>query len=132
MSFVAYTEVCAILPYIILAVILRRTSLATPVLYAQFLRLRYYLSPQTRSAFSYLNKQIDGAINHPSCPGVLKSAVVTARSLVKGHCTFSRQNADARALAQIMKYAEASISPAPAGAAPAAGGNAAQQQRARQ
>ena len=56
--------------------------LMSPLFFAQFLRLRYYMSPQTRAAFSYVSAQIDTITAHPSCPGVVRTGMNVARDLV--------------------------------------------------
>ena len=48
-----------------------------------FLRLRYYQSAQTRSAFGYVSKQVDAVSAHPSCPDPVKKGLNTARDLVR-------------------------------------------------
>lgn len=82
MSFVAFTEVLLVMPYITLGALIRRNALVLPLFYASFLRLRYYLSPQTRRAFAYMNAQIDAGINYPSCPGLVKQGVVVVRGFI--------------------------------------------------
>ena len=51
-----------------------------------FLRLRYYQSAQTRSAFGYVSKQVDAVSAHPSCPEPVKKGLNTARDLVRASC----------------------------------------------
>ena len=52
-------------------------------MFAMFLRLRYYQSAQTRSAFGYVSKQVDAVSAHPSCPDPVKKGLNTARDLVR-------------------------------------------------
>ncbi|KNZ54779.1 uncharacterized protein VP01_2857g7 [Puccinia sorghi] len=43
---------------------------------------RYYLSPQTRSAVSVVNRYIDHYLDHPSCPGMVKKSINLGRSII--------------------------------------------------
>lgn len=47
---VSYTEVLLVFPYLGLGALLWRNSFLLPIAFANFLRLRYNLSPQTRKA----------------------------------------------------------------------------------
>lgn len=68
MNIVAYTEI-AIFVRVLLGAIIFRNSFVTPLIFAQFLKQRYYQSAFTRHAFSVTNaqieKQIQGAGNPP-------------------------------------------------------------------
>lgn len=96
-------------------------SLLAPLFFAHFLRLRYYLSPPTRTAFSWVSAQVDHACNNPKCPPQVKKGVKVVKELVRsllapplrvGLLTrFPR--------AQIIRYSESIISPQQPGAAAA-------------
>ena len=58
-------------------------SLLTPLIFGHFLRLRYYLSPPTRTAFGWLNGQVEHhVIKNASVPAVAKKGVTMIRELV--------------------------------------------------
>ncbi|CAD6580631.1 MAG: hypothetical protein CYPHOPRED_001313 [Cyphobasidiales sp. Tagirdzhanova-0007] len=82
MLFVSYFEVIAVMGRVILGGVTFRNSLITPLFYAHFLRLRYYLSPQTRQAFAYVSGQVDNLTAHPSCPEPVRKGLNVARDLV--------------------------------------------------
>jgi len=105
MLFVSYFEVIVIMGRVTLGAISFRNSLFTPLVFAHFLRLRYYLSPQTRQAFGYVSGQVDNAIAHPSVPDPVKKGLTIARDLVK-------------------RYSSSILQGQPTGAAPAAGAGA--------
>jgi hypothetical protein len=65
-------------------------SFLHPLFFAHFLRLRYYLSPQTRSAVSAVNRHIDHYLDHPSCPAMVKKGTNFARSLVSPNSFMAR------------------------------------------
>lgn len=68
---------------------LRRTnvpknSLLMPLFFAHFLRLRFYLSPPTRQAFSYVNAQLDQyVVLNAKVPEGVRKGVKMARELVR-------------------------------------------------
>jgi hypothetical protein len=49
-----------------------QNSLLAPIVYAHFVRQRYYHSPFTREALVKVNGLIDGYISNPSFPPVVK------------------------------------------------------------
>ncbi|KAI8990167.1 hypothetical protein BDB01DRAFT_833193 [Pilobolus umbonatus] len=57
--YVAYTEVTIIMSRLILGVISFTTSILALIVYIHFLRLRYYISPQTREAVHMTSHQLD-------------------------------------------------------------------------
>ncbi|GAA6020165.1 hypothetical protein JCM11491_005551 [Sporobolomyces phaffii] len=111
MLFVAYIEVGLVFGRILLGAITFQNSLLTPLIFGHFLRLRYYLSPPTRTAFGWLNSQVEHyLVKNPSVPAAAKKGVVAVRQL-------------------IVRYSESIIQVQQPGAAGPAGG-AAQQRRA--
>lgn len=100
MLFVAFVEVVVVFGRILLGAItfqnsfvlpfpplpsltnLAVNSLLSPLFFAHFLRLRYYLSPPTRQAFSWVSAQIDHATANPKCPPQVRKGVNFARELV--------------------------------------------------
>jgi len=105
MLFVSFVEI-GIMVRVVLGALIFKNSFMAPLFYAAFLRLRYFLSPATRKAFTIVNQHIDHWINAPSCPAAVKNGVNGARDL-------------------IMRYAESAVlgfpgqqpQPAPAAAA---------------
>ncbi|GAA5845936.1 hypothetical protein JCM3766R1_000865 [Sporobolomyces carnicolor] len=111
MLFVAYIEVGLVFGRILLGAITFQNSLLTPLIFGHFLRLRYYLSPPTRTAFGWLNGQVEHhVIKNASVPAVAKKGVTMIREL-------------------IIRYSESIIQVQQPGAAAGAGGPA-QQRRA--
>ncbi|GAA5944148.1 uncharacterized protein JCM15063_000161 [Sporobolomyces koalae] len=83
MLFVAYIEVGLVFGRILLGAITFQNSLLTPLIFGHFLRLRYYLSPPTRTAFGWLNSQVEHyVVKNQSCPAIAKKGVVTIRELI--------------------------------------------------
>jgi len=72
MKVVAYTEL-VILARITLGALLFQNSLLAPLLYAHFLRQRYYQSAFTREACAATTVRIDGLLQHPSVPPVART-----------------------------------------------------------
>ncbi|GAA5991598.1 hypothetical protein JCM5350_002628 [Sporobolomyces pararoseus] len=117
MLFVAYIEVILVFSRILLGAITFQNSLLTPLIFGHFLRLRYYLSPPTRKAFTWLNQQVVEryVIKNGSVPEIVKKGVGIVREL-------------------IIRYSESIIQvqqpgAGAGGAAAAAGGGGAAQQR---
>ncbi|MBW0484424.1 hypothetical protein O181_024139 [Austropuccinia psidii MF-1] len=82
MYLVAMIEVLVIQGRITLGAITFQNSFLHPLFFAHFLRLRYHLSPQTRSAVSAFNQTLDHYLDHPSCPASVKKAINVVRNLI--------------------------------------------------
>ncbi|GAA5903079.1 hypothetical protein JCM6882_006961 [Rhodosporidiobolus microsporus] len=83
MLFVAFVEVLFVFGRLLLGAITFQNSLLSPLFFAHFLRLRFYLSPPTRQAFSYVNAQIDHhVVANPKVPGGVKKGVKIGRELI--------------------------------------------------
>lgn len=67
--------------FILLFAILGQGSIFLVLLYGNFLRIKYMLNPTTQLAFGEINYWIEGKINSPSCPGILRMVVQKVRSL---------------------------------------------------
>ncbi|KAI0271541.1 hypothetical protein BC834DRAFT_1039012 [Gloeopeniophorella convolvens] len=67
MKVVAYTEVF-ILARVIVGALLFRNSFFTPIIYAHFIRMRYFQSAFTREAIIKVTAKIDGYANRPDLP----------------------------------------------------------------
>lgn len=70
MRVVAFAELVIFLR-VAFGALLFRNSLLAPVIYAHFLRLRYYQSAFTREAVSYADQRITTALGHPAIPPVV-------------------------------------------------------------
>ena len=117
MLFVSYIEILIMLR-VIVGTVLRWNSFIAPILFAGFLRLRFYLSPATRKAFASLNARLDSALAHQSVPPAVRSGVNTAREMII-------RFAQSSALPMPQGAAGAQAAPRPAGAAGGAGAGAA-------
>ncbi|KAF8640783.1 hypothetical protein AX17_000432 [Amanita inopinata Kibby_2008] len=67
MRLVAYTEL-VILVRVVLGAITLQNSFISPLMYAHFLRQRYYHSAFTRDAFGVAVGKIEGYVNQPTTP----------------------------------------------------------------
>ncbi|KAI3623091.1 Transmembrane nucleoporin [Malassezia furfur] len=81
MRFVSYAEV-VIFVRVLFGALLFRNSLLAPLLYAHFLRLRFYMSSFTRAAFHHVRSELDGLVQHPSCPPVVRKGYFMLTDLV--------------------------------------------------
>ncbi|TNY18379.1 hypothetical protein DMC30DRAFT_418872 [Rhodotorula diobovata] len=82
MLFVAFVEVVVVFGRILLGAITFQNSLLAPLFFAHFLRLRYYLSPPTRTAFGWVSAQLDHATANPKCPPAVRKGVNVAKELI--------------------------------------------------
>ncbi|KAJ3278941.1 hypothetical protein HK104_001902 [Borealophlyctis nickersoniae] len=76
---VAYVEVWATLPYIVISIFMGNASFLTPLVYAQFLRFRYFSSPMTKAAFRDLRNRLDKVADGPKVPPAVKAVYVRVR-----------------------------------------------------
>lgn len=67
MRVVAFAELFIFLR-VAFGALLFRNSLMAPLIYAHFLRQRYYQSAFTREAVSYADGRISGALGNPAVP----------------------------------------------------------------
>lgn len=81
MRFVSYAEV-AIFVRVLLGALFFRNSLLAPLLYAHFLRLRFYMSSFTRAAFQHVRSELDSLTQNPSCPQVVRNGYLMLTDLV--------------------------------------------------
>ncbi len=81
MRFVAYAEVAIFLRLFVGAILLRN-GLIAPLIYAHFLRLRFYMSSFTRAAFTHVGDALDGATKDNRCPPAVRKVYLTAKDLV--------------------------------------------------
>ena len=95
MKVVAYTEIF-ILIRVILGAIMLRNSFLTPIIYAHFVRMRFFQSAFTREAIIAATVKIDGYANRPDMPPIVKQGWVTFQGLI-GRWTGTTLNAAAQA-----------------------------------
>ncbi|OCB85258.1 hypothetical protein A7U60_g7885 [Sanghuangporus baumii] len=81
MRIVAYTELL-ILVRVIFGALLFQNSLLAPIIYAHFLRLRYYQSQFTQRAVEHVKTFIDGYVRRPGNPPVLVSVWDKAQFII--------------------------------------------------
>lgn len=81
MRFVSYAEI-AIFVRVLFGALLLRNSLLAPLLYAHFLRLRFYMSSFTRAALQHMRAELDQLTQHPSCPPPVRKAYLMVTDLV--------------------------------------------------
>jgi len=93
MKVVAYTEIL-ILVRVILGAIMLRNSFLTPIIYAHFVRMRFFQSAFTREAIVAVTVKIDGYANRPDVPPIVKQGWGTFQSLI-GRWTGATLNAPA-------------------------------------
>jgi transmembrane protein 33 len=91
MKVVAYTELL-ILARVIVGALMLRNSFLTPIIYAHFVRMRYFQSAFTREAVFRIATMIDVYINGPDVPPVVKRGWAAAQSLI-GRWTGTTLNA---------------------------------------
>jgi len=81
MKIVAYTEIF-ILVRVIIGAIMLRNSFLTPIIYAHFVRMRFFQSAFTREAILAATVKIDGYANRPDVPPIVKQGWQTFQSLI--------------------------------------------------
>ena len=110
MRFVAYSEV-AIFLRLLGGVFLWRNGLIAPLIYAHFLRLRFYMSSFTRAAFTHVGDVLDNATKDQRCPPAVRKGYLTAKDLVRTDDQLAQRN---RILtwnhSQISRYASSVLS----------------------
>jgi hypothetical protein len=91
MKIVAFTEIIILIRVIVGAIMLRNSFL-TPIIYAHFVRMRFFQSAFTREAIIAVTVKIDGYANRPDMPPVVKQGWVTFQGLI-GRWTGTTLNA---------------------------------------
>lgn len=86
MRFVAYSEVF-VFARILLGAVTFRNSLLAPLLYAHFLRLRFYMSSFTRASFQHVGGVLDNLTQKPECPSVVRKGYLTLMDLVNRYAS---------------------------------------------
>ncbi|KAG0339518.1 hypothetical protein BG004_006780 [Podila humilis] len=85
MSAVALLEIVGVMGSLILGALTFQSSFLSPIVYAFFLRFRYFFNPHTRSAFALLRARLDGLVlNNPKVPPqALKAYTIAQRSVIQ-------------------------------------------------
>ena len=82
MKFVAIVEL-VIFVRVLLGALTFQNSLLSPIIYAHFLRQRYYQSPFTRDAITKVSAQVEQFVQRPGNPPLLVTAWEKGQMLVK-------------------------------------------------
>ncbi|KAI0307570.1 hypothetical protein B0F90DRAFT_1664656 [Multifurca ochricompacta] len=91
MRVVAYTEIF-ILARVIVGAFMFRNSFLTPIIYAHFIRMRFFQSTFTRESIIAVTAKVDEYANGPDVPPVIKQGWATVQSLI-GRWTGTTLNA---------------------------------------
>lgn len=83
MRVVAYIEL-VIFARVFIGAITFQSSIIAPIVYAHFLRQRYYQSSFTREALAATNGKIDEFVNKPGNPPVIRQIWDKVRALIGG------------------------------------------------
>ncbi|KAF9150216.1 hypothetical protein BGX21_005944 [Mortierella sp. AD011] len=106
MAFVAYVEVVGVMGSLIFGAITFQSSFLSPIVYANFLRFRYFFSLHTRSAFALIRARLDKLIvppgGNPSIPPFVAQVYTTVRGAITrfGQAAVQQPAAGAHARAQ--------------------------------
>ncbi|PWA00537.1 hypothetical protein BB558_003438 [Smittium angustum] len=86
LKIVSTWEIAAIMPWLTLTALTFQASFIAPIIYAQFLRIRYTTSPPTRAAFHTVRVFLDGKLTPPtasaSIPPVVTKYYTIARDYI--------------------------------------------------
>ncbi|KAF9997642.1 hypothetical protein BGZ80_007927 [Entomortierella chlamydospora] len=85
MSFVAYVEVIGVMGSLVIGAITFQSSFLSPIVYANFLRFRFFFSIHTRAAFAQLRARLDAKIvgNPKIPPKAIKAYEVTRGAIIR-------------------------------------------------
>ncbi|KAI0321668.1 hypothetical protein OF83DRAFT_208080 [Amylostereum chailletii] len=81
MRVVAYAEII-ILARVVVGAITFQNSFITPIIFAHFVRMRYFQSAFTKEAVHWVVNKIDNFVNKPEVPPVVKQGWQTVQALV--------------------------------------------------
>ncbi|GJJ77695.1 transmembrane protein 33 [Entomortierella parvispora] len=87
MALVAIIEVIGVMGSLILGAITFQSSFLSPIVYANFLRFRYFFNTHTRSAFALIRARLDALILPPTGNPKIPPKVVQAYTLLQGAVT---------------------------------------------
>lgn len=81
MRLVSWSETL-IFARLLLGAVLLRNSLLAPLIFAHFLRLRFYMSSFTRGSWQQVGAKLDALTAKPECPAGVRRAYLTLMDLV--------------------------------------------------
>ncbi|KAG0047554.1 hypothetical protein BGZ83_007408 [Gryganskiella cystojenkinii] len=84
MAFVAYVEVVGVMGSLIFGAITFQSSFLSPIVYANFLRFRYFFSLHTRAAFALIRARLDNLVTPPGGNPKIPAQVVQAYTVARG------------------------------------------------
>jgi len=87
MALVAFVEVIGVMGSLILGAITFQSSFLSPIVYANFLRFRYFFNIHTRSAFALIRARLDALILPPTGNAKIPPQAVQAYTLLQGAIT---------------------------------------------
>jgi len=93
MQFVSYVEVVGVMGRLLLGAITFQTSFLAPLIYAHFLRLRYFMSSYTRAAFLEVSARLDKVLLPPTADARIPPVVGKAYTIIKSLVTRYGQSA---------------------------------------
>ncbi|KAJ3143041.1 hypothetical protein HDU90_002915 [Geranomyces variabilis] len=79
---VAFIEVFAIMPVLVVGIFFGWSSFMAPLLYSRFLIFRYHTSGLTKQAFAELKARMDAAAAHPRVPPAVKKMYAVVQEKV--------------------------------------------------
>ncbi|KAF9170409.1 hypothetical protein BGX21_008819 [Mortierella sp. AD011] len=83
MSFVAYVEIVGVMGSLVIGAITFQSSFLSPIIYANFLRFRFFFSIHTRAAFAQLRARLDAkVVGNPKIPPKAIKAYEIARGAI--------------------------------------------------
>ncbi|KAG0034566.1 hypothetical protein BGZ81_004110 [Podila clonocystis] len=87
MAFVSYVEVIGVMGSLVLGAITFQSSFLSPIVYANFLRFRYFFSLHTRTAFALIRARLDALITPPGGNPKIPPVVAQVYTMAKGAIT---------------------------------------------
>ncbi|KAG0364029.1 hypothetical protein BC939DRAFT_445897 [Gamsiella multidivaricata] len=87
MAFVAYVEVIGVMGSLIFGAITFQSSFLSPIVYANFLRFRYFFSLHTRAAFALIRARLDNLILPPGGNSKIPPFAAQAYTTIRGAIT---------------------------------------------
>ncbi|KAG2195162.1 hypothetical protein INT46_011140 [Mucor plumbeus] len=87
MVLVAKIEVCGVMTRLVLGLFVFRSSILSILVYAQFLRMRYFMSEHTREFLTELGTKVDKALTPPTAHPKIPPAVINAYATAKEKLT---------------------------------------------
>ncbi|GAA5815786.1 hypothetical protein MFLAVUS_009301 [Mucor flavus] len=83
MEYAAKIEVCGVMTRLVLGLFVFKSTILSILIYAQFLRMRYYMSADTREFLTELGSKVDRFLTPPTAHPKVPPAVINAYATVK-------------------------------------------------